>query len=104
MLNDIKKILRVLKYFAYNYKLYLILLCFILILETFVGLLLILSIAPIADYLFDNTLSNPNKITEIVLKFFTHYTIKQNFWSLSLFFIIANFAKAGVDILTRFTS
>jgi ABC-type multidrug transport system fused ATPase/permease subunit len=102
MIKDINKITQILKYFATKYRFYLILLSLVLLLEAFVGLILVFSIAPIADYLFDNTLVDPNRITKFLLTFYYYYDIKINFWSLSIFFITANFAKAGVDILTRY--
>ncbi|MDC1280936.1 ABC transporter ATP-binding protein/permease [bacterium] len=104
MFNDHKKILNIFKYFVTNFKSYLLVFSLVLIFEIIIGLFLILSIAPMADYLLDNTLANPNRITKIFLSLLNNFNIQPSFWSLSIFFVISNFIKAAIDIFTRYIS
>ena len=62
----------ILSEFIKNYPTHFALLFLLLLLESAAAAGSVLSIVPIADYLFDPTFSNPSRITSLLLNYFSY--------------------------------
>ncbi len=84
-----------------NKKSFLILILMLLI-QILILSLSIVSIVPLADYLVDEKMSNPNKITHFVLKFLEFFNIAKSLtFFLLFFFLLAIFRSFSEIIITR---
>jgi len=88
--------------FVIEFKKYIFILCGALLLEAIAAFIVIISITPLAEYVLDSDLTNPTFLTIMISNYLLFIGIQPSFWAFSLVFIFGNFAKAGVDILTRF--
>ena len=54
----------------------------------------IAAIAPLADYMLDPNLDNPNKITVLIINLLNKEKIEVGFWFFATVFGVANLAKS----------
>ena len=101
MLKDLSTQQTLIRLIIYS-KNYLFILFIVLLLEIIASFFLILSITPLAEYIFDNNLTKPSYITEIFLNFFKYFKIDASFFMLSSIFIFGNFMKAIIETFTRY--
>ena len=101
MLNNLSTQQTLIRLILYS-KNYLFILFIVLLLEIIASFFLIISITPLAEYIFDNNLSNPSYLTNIFLKFLNFFKIDTSFLVLSSIFIFGNFVKAIIETLTRY--
>ncbi len=101
MLKDLSTQQTLIRLIIYS-KNYLFILFIVLLLEIIASFFLILSITPLAEYIFDNNLSKPSYITDIFLNFLKYFKIDASFFMLSSIFIFGNFMKAIIETFTRY--
>ena len=101
MLKDLSTQQTLIRLIIYS-KNYLFILFIVLLLEIIASFFLILSITPLAEYIFDNNLSKPSHITDIFLNFLKYFKIDASFFMLSSIFIFGNFMKAIIETFTRY--
>jgi len=92
----------ILSEFIKNYPTHFALLFLLLLLESAAAAGSVLSIVPIADYLFDPTFSNPSRITSLLLNYFSYLGISVNFWIVGSIFVFFNFINGGLKIIIRY--
>ena len=88
--------------FVIQFKKYIFILCGTLFLEAIAAFIVIISITPLAEYVLDSNLTSPTFLTIMISECLLFVGVQPSFLAFSFVFIFGNFAKAGVDILTRF--
>ena len=78
-----------------------IILLLLMVIESFVAILTILSIAPFADYLIDSSLSNPSKITLNIIYLLETFNLKPSLYMFGAIFVITNIFRAALEIFIR---
>jgi len=76
-----------------------LILILLLLFQIFVLSLSVISIVPLADYLVDKTMSNPNKISKFVIKFLNLFNLEKNLSLFILFFFIMTIFRTFVEII-----
>ena len=94
--------IKVFKNFFSQYYLYFIFLIIVIIFEGFINLFATFSVIPLTEFILDQNLSNPSKITKIVLNTYAKINIDINFWSLGLTFVFFNFLKVFNFAIIRY--
>ena len=86
-----KKLYSALKDLIYKDRKNFFILCFILLIETFVLIFSVAAIIPLADFILDDELKNPSKFTKILINFLETINLIPSFFifgSIFVFFII----------------
>ena len=81
-----------------NYPKLFVILVLALILETLILISSVITIIPLADYLLDPTLQNPNQFTLITMKFLDFFNIEKNYFSFGFLFVITNILRSVFGI------
>ena len=76
----------------------------LMILEAFVAILTVLSIAPFADYMIDSSMTNPSKVTNYILKIFDILDLKPNLVLFGAIFIATNFIRSFLEVMIKYGS
>jgi ABC-type multidrug transport system fused ATPase/permease subunit len=77
----------------FQYKLYFFYLVFIIFIEGLVNMASILSLIPFTEFILNQDLSEPSKITSKIIKIYSWFNISVTFWSLGSIFVFFNFLK-----------
>ena len=76
---------------------------FVLILfEGMVAASAVLALVPLADFLVDPNIANPNRITKTMMEYAVTIGLSPSFWLFGLLFVAFNILKSFLDIATRF--
>lgn len=75
----------------------------ILIVEGVVAAGAVLSILPLADFLFDPSLRSPSRLTRLLLELLTPLNIHPSFWLFGMIFAASNIIKSLLDIVIRYS-
>lgn len=94
-----KSILNSISDLVLGFKLYFMILVGVIILNGVVSAASVLTLAPLAEYMIDPTLSNPGKITKYVSAIFDN----PGPLIFAILFIITNIIKSLLDVVTRYT-
>ena len=81
-----------------------ILLMFVVLMESFISILTVVSIAPFADYLSNPSLSQVNSITEHVLVVLFELGITPSLLVFGLIFIFFNLVRGLMDVLLKYST
>ncbi len=81
-----------------NYPKLFVILVLALILETLILISSVITIIPLADFLFDPSLKNPNQFTLITMKFLDFLGIEKNYFSFGFLFVITNILRSVFGI------
>ena len=92
----------ILRNFVAEYPLYFILLFSLLVVESAIATVSVLAVAPLADFVLDPSLANPNRITQFVILRFDTLGWVVNFWTLSLLFVTSNLLRGMLDVMVRY--
>lgn len=84
------------------YPKYFLLLFLLLLLEGLIAAGTILSMIPLADYLLDPSLQEPNKVSSATMLLFNKFNIGINFWSFGLLFAALNLINGIFKIAIRY--
>ena len=76
-----------------NYKLHFFYLILVILFEGIVNMASILSLIPFTEFIIDQNLSDPSKITGKIIYIYNHLNINVSFWSLGFVFVLFNFVK-----------
>jgi ABC-type multidrug transport system fused ATPase/permease subunit len=95
-------IMSILVEFLKLYPIYFLLLFFLLVLEGLIAAGTILSMVPLADYLLDPSLKDPNKVTLITMSLFNKFNIALHFWSFGLLFAALNLINGVFKVAIRY--
>ena len=71
-----------------NYPKLFVILVLALILETLILISSVITIIPLADYLLDPSLKNPNQFTLITMKFLDFFNIEKNYFSFGFYLLL----------------
>ena len=93
-----------LELFLKSFNLIFLVFVILMILESFVAILTVLSIAPFADYMIDNNLSNPSKITDFTLQFFNTLNLEPNLILFAFIFVITNILRSVFEVSIKYGS
>ena len=93
-----------LKLFLKSFNLIFLVFVILMILESFVGILTVLSIAPFADYMIDNNLSNPSKITDFTLQLFNVLNLEPSLILFAFIFVITNILRSIFEVSIKYGS
>jgi ABC-type multidrug transport system fused ATPase/permease subunit len=74
----------------------------LLLLEGIIALFALLSVVPLADYLFDQNLLNPSKVTTFVIYIFQFFKLDLSFLNFGFLFIILNAFKGAFEVGIKF--
>lgn len=74
----------------------------ILLFETVILAANVLTIVPFADYLFDNTLSNPSKITVFTIRLLDLFQVTPSYLSFAFLFIFTNMIRVILLVLMEY--
>ena len=85
------------------YPKHFLLLFLLLLLEGLVAAGTILSMVPLADYLLDQSLSEPNKVTVVTIFLFNKLGIGVDFWSFGLLFASLNLINGIFKVAIRYS-
>ena len=88
--------------FIYRFPKHFSLLFFLVLIEGGVAMLSIVMLIPMADFVLDPALNNPNRITHIVLLGIAEVGFPVAFWTFGALFIIANFTKGLLEVAIRY--
>lgn len=101
-MNNFKKIFIVFCKFIKQFPLYFSAIFGLLSIESFIAILSILCLVPLADFMLDPQLTNPNGITVFISDLLLYLSIEPNLIVFSSLFVISNIIKGVVDILLRY--
>ena len=91
MINSLKVLLiETLK----NYPKLFVILIFALILETIILVSSVITIIPLADYLLDPSLKDPNQFTKITINFLDFFGLEKNYLSFGFLFVFSNILRS----------
>ena len=88
--------------FLTQYPKHFLFLFLLLLLEGLIAAGTILSMVPLADYLLDPTLLEPNKVTSLTILLFNNFSISTDFWSFGLLFAILNLINGIFKVAIRY--
>jgi ABC-type multidrug transport system fused ATPase/permease subunit len=74
----------------------------ILVAEGLVAAGAVIALVPLADFLIDPTLTNPNRITREVVAAAKQFDLSANFWFFGFLFVTSNVIKGLLDVATRY--
>ena len=86
-----------------QYKLYFFFLVFIILFEGLVNMASILSLIPFTEFILNNDLSKPSKITGKVISIYENLNINISYWTLGFIFVLFNFIKVINIVFIRYT-
>jgi len=92
----------ILRDFLTQYPKYFTFLFLLLLLEGLVAAGAILSMVPLADYLLDPSLLDPNKITSVAIHLLSKLNIGINFWTFGFLFASLNLINGIIKIAIRY--
>ena len=96
MINSLKVLLiETLK----NYPKLFVILIFALILETIILVSSVITIIPLADYLLDSSLKDPNQFTKITINFLDFFGLEKNYLSFGFLFVFSNILRSIIGVL-----
>lgn len=101
-MDQLKTISLIFKEFIKNNPKSFSLLFLLLLLEGIVSASSVLSVIPLADFLFDSTLSDPSRVTLFIQDKFSFFGIPINFWSFGIFFASLNFLNGSMRVTIRY--
>ena len=93
-----------LKFFLQSFNIIFFVFIVLMIVESFLAVLTVLSIAPFADYMIDNTLSKPSKITDLTLEFFSALNLEPNLILFASIFVVTNVLRSIFEIAIKYGS
>jgi ABC-type multidrug transport system fused ATPase/permease subunit len=102
-MEQLKKISLILKEFINKDPKSFLLLVFLIIVEGIIAASSVLSVIPLADFLFDSTLKNPSKVTLFIQDKFLLFGVPINFWSFGIFFASLNLLNGATKVLIRYS-
>jgi len=86
-MEQVKKIINIFKEYINKYRKYFLFLFLLLIIEGIVAAASVIAAVPLADFLLDQSLHDPSRITSFMLNMFDIIGIPINFWIFSAFFV-----------------
>jgi len=86
-MEQVKKIINIFKEYINKYRKYFLFLFLLLIIEGIVAAASVIAVVPLADFLLDQSLHDPSRITSFMLNMFDIIGIPINFWIFSAFFV-----------------
>ena len=95
-------IVQIVSEFVLRYPKYFGLLFFFILIEGFIAAAAIVSMIPLADYLLDPSLSDPNKITSYVVKIANNFQLSPNYWIFGLLFVGLNILTGLLKVAIRY--
>ena len=101
-MNHIIKIIRVFGHFCQQFPLYFAAIIAVLCVEAIVALISVVSIIPLADFMLDADLKNPNQYTLWIIEILESFRITPGLVTFASLFIVSNFIKAFLDVLLRY--
>ncbi len=96
-------IVNILKEFSSRYPKEFIFLFLLLLLEGLVAASAIVSMVPLADYLLDSSLANPNEVTKYVIYLINSAGYSINYWVLGILFVLLNVINGVFKIGIRYS-
>ncbi len=63
----------------------------------------VLSMVPLADYLLDQSLENPSRVTEFIIEVFYRFDIVIDFWPFGVLFVGLNFINGFFKVAIRYS-
>tara|TARA_Y100000590_G_scaffold469618_1_gene658706 strand:+ start:146 stop:1909 length:1764 start_codon:yes stop_codon:yes gene_type:complete len=76
-----------------EYKLYFLYLVLIILFEGLINMASVLSLIPFTEFIINQDLSDPSKITSKIITIYDRLNINVTFWTLGLVFVLFNFVK-----------
>lgn len=76
-----------------NYRLHFFYLVTVILFEGLVNMASILSLIPFTEFIIDQNLASPSKITSKIIYIYSQFNINVSFWSLGFVFVLFNFIK-----------
>lgn len=92
----------VFKEFVDKHPKYFMWLLILLILEGFIAAGTVLTVIPFVDFLTDESLKDPSRVTLVVLDVFAHVGLQPSFWSFGLFFVVFNLLNGGFKVAINY--
>ena len=86
-----------------QYKLYFFYLVFIILFEGLINMASILSLIPFTEFILNNDLSEPSKITSKIIIIYEKLNINISYWTLGFVFVIFNFIKVINFVFIKYT-
>ena len=87
---------------VFQYKLYFFYLVLVIFIEGLVNMASILSLIPFSEFIINQDLSEPSKITKKIIMIYEWFNIDLTFWTLGFVFILFNFIKVINFVLIRY--
>ena len=87
---------------VFQYKLYFFYLVLVIFIEGLVNMASILSLIPFSEFIINQGLSEPSKITKKIIMIYEWFNIDLTFWTLGFVFILFNFIKVINFVLIRY--
>ncbi len=101
-MSQTTKIVAVFKEFVASYPQHFLLLLLLLIFEGVVAGIAVLTLVPLADYIFDPALAKPSKVSLIVLGFLSEFNVSPSFKVFGALFVGSNLIKGILDVTIRY--
>ncbi len=95
--------IKILSNLIIQYKLYFFYLVFIILFEGLINMASILSLIPFTEFILNNDLSEPSKITRKIIIIYEKLDINISYWSLGFVFVLFNFIKVINFVFIRYT-
>ena len=86
-----------------QYKLNFFYLVFIILFEGLINMASILSLIPFTEFILNNDLSEPSKITSRIITIYDKLNINISYWTLGFIFVLFNFIKVINFVFIRYT-
>ena len=78
------------------------LLFLLLVVEGAVAIVSVLALVPLADFMLDNSLTKPSRITEIAINGLSTISVPTTFWTLAALFLFSTFFRASLEVAIRY--
>ena len=101
-MTQLRKISQIFKEFIGEHPKVFLLLFLLLLVEGIVAASSVLSVIPMADFLFDENLKDPSKVILFVQDKYLLLGIPSNFWSFGILFAFLNLLNGALKVLIRF--
>lgn len=92
----------ILSEFLFRYPRQFSLLFLLLVTEGIIAASSVLSLVPLAEFILNPSLSNPGRITGVVIEALSYLGLHPSFWVFGALFVFANFLKGMLEIAIRF--
>ena len=101
-MSKIISIVSIFSEFLTNYPRRFGLLFLLLVVEGAVAALSVMALVPLADFMFDPSLTKPSRLTQIAIDCLGAAGMHPTFWLLGALFVISNFLRGSLEVAIRY--